>query len=164
MPVIGLNNGLIPIIAYNYGAGRRSRMIKAIKCSLAYAFLLMFAGFVVFESIPTVLLRMFDASDDMIGMGVLALRIIGVHFLVAWFCIISSAVFQSLGNGVYSLIVSVARQLVVLLPVAFILSKIGGLDAVWWAFPIAEIMSVCVSGFFMINIYKNVIRKVPDNV
>ena len=164
MPVIGLNNGLIPIIAYNYGAGRRSRMIKAIKCSLAYAFLLMFAGFVVFESIPTVLLRMFDASEDMIGMGVLALRIIGVHFLVAWFCIISSAVFQSLGNGVYSLIVSVARQLVVLLPVAFILSKIGGLDAVWWAFPIAEIMSVCVSGFFMINIYKNVIRKVPDNV
>lgn len=164
MPVFGLNNGLIPIVAYNYGAGKRSRLIKAIKCSLVYAFLLLFAGFAVFETMPQTLLGMFDASEDMLAIGVPALRIIGVHFLVAWFCIIASAVFQALGNGVYSLVVSVARQLVVLLPAAYILARLGGLHAVWWAFPIAEIMSVSVSTLFMIAINKKVIRTVPDQV
>ena len=164
MPVFGLNNGLIPIVAYNYGAGKRSRLIKAIKCSLVYAFLLLFAGFAVFETMPQTLLGMFDASEDMLAIGVPALRIIGVHFLVAWFCIIASAVFQALGNGVYSLAVSVARQLVVLLPAAYILARLGGLHAVWWAFPIAEIMSVSVSTLFMIAINKKVIRTVPDQV
>ena len=164
MPVFGLNNGLIPIVAYNYGAGKRSRLIKAIKCSLVYAFLLLFAGFTVFETMPQTLLGMFDASEDMLAIGVPALRIIGVHFLVAWFCIIASAVFQALGNGVYSLVVSVARQLVVLLPAAYILARLGGLHAVWWAFPIAEIMSVSVSTLFMIAINKKVIRTVPDQV
>ena len=164
MPVFGLNNGLIPIVAYNYGAGKRSRLIKAIKCSLVYAFLLLFAGFAVFETMPQTLLCMFDASEDMLAIGVPALRIIGVHFLVAWFCIIASAVFQALGNGVYSLVVSVARQLVVLLPAAYILARLRGLHAVWWAFPIAEIMSVSVSTLFMIAINKKVIRTVPDQV
>lgn len=164
MPVFGLNNGLIPIVAYNYGAGKRSRLIKAIKCSLVYAFLLLFAGFAVFETMPQTLLGMFDASEDMLAIGVPALRIIGVHFLVAWFCIIASAVFQALGNGVYSLVVSVARQLVVLLPAAYILARLRGLHAVWWAFPIAEIMSVSVSTLFMIAINKKVIRTVPDQV
>lgn len=164
MPIFGLNNGLIPIVAYNYGAGKRSRLVKAIKCSLVYAFLLLFAGFVVFETMPQTLLGMFDASQDMLAIGVPALRIIGVHFLVAWFCIIASAVFQALGNGVYSLVVSVARQLVVLLPAAYILARLGGLHAVWWSFPIAEIMSVSVSTLFMIAINKKVIRTVPDHV
>ena len=164
MPVFGLNNGLIPIVAYNYGAGKRSRLVKAIKCSLVYAFLLLFAGFVVFETMPQTLLGMFAASEDMLAIGVPALRIIGVHFLVAWFCIIASAVFQALGNGVYSLVVSVARQLVVLLPAAYILARLGGLHAVWWSFPIAEIMSVSVSTLFMIAINKKVIRTVPDQV
>lgn len=164
MPVFGLNNGLIPIVAYNYGAGKRSRLIKAIKYSLVYAFLLLFAGFVVFETMPQTLLGMFDASEDMLAIGVPALRIIGVHFLVAWFCIIASAVFQALGNGIYSLVVSVARQLIVLLPVAYILARLGGLHAVWWSFPIAEIMSVSVSALFMIAINKKVIRTVPDRV
>ncbi len=164
MPVFGLNNGLIPIVAYNYGAGKRSRLVKAIKCSLVYAFMLLFVGFVVFETVPEVLLGMFEASDEMLAIGVPALHIIGVHFLVAWFCIIAGSVFQALGNGVYSLVVSVARQLVVLLPVAFLLSKLGGLHAVWWAFPIAEVMSLCVSTLFMIRINQKVISNVPDNV
>lgn len=164
MPVFGLNNGLIPIVAYNYGAGRRSRVIKAIKCSLVYAFALLLTGFVVFETIPGVLLGMFEASEEMLAIGVPALHIIGVHFLVAWFCIIAGSVFQALGNGVYSLVVSVARQLVVLLPVAFLLAQLGGLHAVWWAFPIAEVMSGCASALFMIRINKKVISGIPDNV
>lgn len=164
MPVFGLNNGMIPIVAYNYGAGKRIRLIKAIKCSLVYAFVLLFVGFIVFETMPAALLGMFDASEEMLAIGVPALRIIGVHFLIAWFCIIAGSVFQSLGNGVYSLVVSVARQLVVLLPAAFILARLGGLHAVWWAFPIAEGMSLCASVFFMVKINRKVISKVPDNV
>lgn len=162
MPVFGLNNGMIPIIAYNYGAGRRGRLIKTIKLSMRYAFLLLFVGFLAFELIPQKLLGMFAASEEMIAIGVPALRIIGIHFLFAWFCIISGSVFQALGNGVYSLVVSVARQLVVLLPAAFILAKIGGLGAVWWAFPIAEMMSVIMSAICLTIIYKKVIRAIPD--
>lgn len=164
MPVFGLNNGLIPIVAFNYGAGKRSRVIKAIKCSLVYAFVLLLAGFIVFETVPAVLLGMFEASDEMLAIGVPALRVIAFHFLIAWFCIIAGSVFQALGNGVYSLVVSVARQLVVLLPVAFILARLGGLHAVWWAFPIAELMSFCVSSLFMILINRKVISSIPDNV
>lgn len=164
MPTFGLNNGMIPIVAYNYGAGKRSRLVKTIKWSLGYAFGLLFVGFAVFETIPAALLGLFDASEEMLAIGVPALRIIGVHFLAAWFCIISGSVFQALGNGVYSLVVSIARQLVVLLPAAYILARLGGLDAVWWAFPIAEIMSLCVSAFFMVRINKKVIQKIPDNV
>ena len=163
MPVFGLNNGMIPIVAYNYGAGKRKRLIKTIKWSLVYAFLLLLIGFLVFETVPDVMLKMFNASEEMLTIGIPALRIIGVHFLIAWFCIIAGSVFQALGNGVYSLIVSVARQLVVLLPAAYILAKIGGLHAVWWSFPIAEIMSLCVSATFMYLINKNIIKNIPDN-
>lgn len=164
MPVMGLNNGLVPIIAYNYGAGKRSRMIKTAKLCYAYAFGLLLLGFLAFEFMPATLLGLFEASPEMIEIGVLALRIIGVHFLIAWYCIISSSIFQALGNGVYSMFVSVARQLVVLLPAAFILAKLGGLQAVWWAFPIAELMSLVVSSIFLITIYRKVIKKIPDTV
>lgn len=163
MPVIGLNNGMVPIIAYNFGAGKRSRIVKTIRYSLVYAFMLMFLGFLAFQLIPAPLLGMFDASDEMLEIGVRALRIIGVHFLIAWFCIIAGSVFQAVGNGVYSLIVSVARQLVILLPVAYILAKIGGLALVWWAFPIAELMSFAVSATFLVITWKKVISKVPEN-
>lgn len=162
MPVLGLNNGLVPIIAYNYGAGKRSRMIKTAKCSYVYAFALMLLGFLAFELMPETLLGLFEASPEMIEIGVPALRIIGVHFLIAWYCIITGSIFQALGNGVYSMIVSVARQLVVLIPAAFILAKLGGLQAVWWAFPIAELMSLMVSSIFLIIIYRKVIKKIPD--
>ena len=162
MPVFGLNNGMVPIVAFNYGAGKRKRLVKTIKLSMGYAFLLLFLGFLVFECAPATLLGLFDASEDMIAIGVPALRTIGIHFLVAWYCIIAGSVFQALGNGVYSLVVSVARQLVVLLPAAYILAKLGGLHAVWWSFPIAEIMSFMVSTFFLIAIYRKVISKIPD--
>lgn len=164
MPVIGLNNGMVPIIAYNFGAGKRSRMVSTIKYSMVYAFCLLFLGFLAFELIPATLLGLFDASEEMLLIGVKALRIIGVHFLVAWFCIIAGSVFQAVGNGVYSLVVSVARQLVILLPAAYILARIGGLNLVWWSFPIAETMSLTVSSIFLVLTWKKVISKVPDNV
>lgn len=163
MPVIGLNNGMVPIIAYNYGAGKRTRIVKTIKYSMGYAFALMFLGFLAFELIPGLLLGMFDASQEMIAIGIRALRIIGVHFLIAWYCIIAGSVFQAVGNGVYSLVVSVARQLVILIPAAYILAKTGGLNFVWWSFPIAEMMSLCVSTVFLIITWRKVISRVPDN-
>lgn len=163
MPVLGLNNGMVPIIAYNYGAGKRKRMIQAAKYSYAYAFGLLLLGFLAFMFIPATLLGMFEASPEMIEIGVPALRIIGIHFLIAWYCIITGSVFQALGNGMYSMIVSIARQLVVLIPSAYILAKLGGLQAVWWSFPIAELMSLVMSTLFLISIYKKVVSKVPDN-
>lgn len=162
MPVFGINNGMVPILAYNYGARKRKRMVQTIKLSMVYAFLFMLVGFSLFEIFPEKLLRLFDTGDpSLIILGVPALRIIGFHFLAAWFCIISGTVFQALGNGVYSLLVSVARQLVVLIPVAYVLSKIGGLDLIWWAFPIAEVMSLCVSAYLLFRIYRKIIRPIP---
>lgn len=162
MPVFGINNGMVPILAYNYGARKRKRMVQTIKLSMVYALLFMLVGFGLFELFPETLLRIFDTGDpSLIILGVPALRIIGYHFLAAWFCIISGTVFQALGNGVYSLIVSVARQLVVLIPVAYILSRIGGLDLIWWAFPIAEVMSLSVSAYLLFRIYRKIIRPIP---
>ena len=162
MPVFGLNNGITPIIAFNYGAQNRKRMVKTIKVSLITAFCLLFVGFACFEFIPQVLLGMFSASGDMLKIGVPALRIIGVHFLIAWFCIIVGTVFQALGKAVFSMIVSIMRQLVVLIPAAYILSRLGGLHAVWWAFPIAEVISFTVSTLFLIRINRTIISKIPD--
>ena len=135
-------------------------MIQTIKLSIVYAVGMMLVGMIVFQIIPEVLLSLFNASENMLAIGVPALRIISISFLFAGFCIISLTVFQSLGHGFLSLIVSVARQLVVLLPVAFILSKTGGLDAVWWAFPIAEIVSVSLGAVFLVRIYNKVIKKI----
>lgn len=162
MPVFGLNNGITPIIAFNYGAQNRKRMIKTIKVSLATAFCLTFLGFICFEGIPQVLLGMFNASDDMLKIGVPALRIIGVHYLMAWFSIICSTIFQALGKAVFSMIVSIMRQLFILIPAAYILAKIGGLAVVWWSFPIAEIISLTVSVLFLIYVYRKIISKIPD--
>ncbi len=162
MPVFGLNNGITPIIAYSYGAQQRKRMVKTIKLSMGIAFCMLLLGFAGFELIPQVLLRMFDASEEMLGIGCRALRVIGVHFLIAWFCIIAGTIFQALGKAVYSMIVSIMRQLVVLIPAAYILAKVGGLNAVWWAFPIAEAMSLTVSACFLMNIYKKIIQPLPE--
>lgn len=162
MPVFGLNNGITPIIAYNYGAQKRKRMIKTIKVSLTTAFCLTFIGFLSFECIPQILLGLFSASENMLAIGVPALRIIGIHYLIAWFCIIAGTVFQALGKAIFSMIVSIMRQLVVLIPAAYILSRLGGLHAVWWAFPIAEIMSLIVSGTFLMYIHKQIISKIPE--
>lgn len=162
MPVFGLNNGITPIIAYSYGAQQRKRMIKTIKLSMQIAFGLLLVGFAGFELIPQVLLKMFDASEEMMEIGCQALRVIGIHFLIAWFCIIAGTVFQALGKAVYSMIVSIMRQLVVLIPAAYILAKLGGLNVVWWAFPIAELMSFAVSAICLLNIYKKIIKPLPE--
>ena len=162
MPVFGLNNGITPIIAYNYGARQRKRMVKTIKVSLATAFCLTFIGFVLFESIPQALLGLFNASDDMLKIGVPALRTIGVHYLIAWFCNIAGTVFQALGKAVFSMVVSIMRQLVVLVPAAYLLAKFGGLHMVWWSFPIAEVMSFIVSLTFLIKIWNDIIKDIPE--
>ena len=162
MPVFGLNNGITPIIAYNYGVRQRKRMVKTIKVSLATAFCLTFIGFVLFESIPQALLGLFNASDDMLKIGVPALRTIGVHYLIAWFCIIAGTVFQALGKAVFSMVVSIMRQLVVLVPAAYLLAKFGGLHMVWWSFPIAEVMSFIVSLTFLIKIWNDIIKDIPE--
>lgn len=162
MPVFGLNNGITPIIAYNYGARQRKRMTKTIKLSLFVAFCLTFIGFVLFESIPQVLLGMFSASDDLLKIGIPALRTIGVHYLIAWYCIIAGTVFQALGKAIFSMVVSIMRQLVVLIPAAYLLAKFGGPHMVWWSFPIAEIMSFIVSTAFLIRIWRTVIKDIPE--
>ncbi len=162
MPLFGLNNGITPIIAYNYGAQNRKRMLKTIKLSLITAFCLTFIGFICFEGIPQLLLSMFNASEDMLSIGITALRIIGFHYLIAWFCIVCGTVFQALGKAVFSMLVSIMRQLIVLIPAAYILSRLGGLNAVWWAFPIAELISLTVSLIFFIRINKTIISKLPD--
>ena len=161
MPVFGLNNGITPIIAYNYGAQKRKRMIHTIKLSLTVAFCLTFIGFLLFETIPQTLLGLFNASDNLLAIGVPALRIIGIHYLIAWFCIIAGTVFQALGKAVFSMIVSIMRQLFVLIPAAYILARIGGLQMVWWSFPIAEVISFAVSLTFLIRIYRTIIQKIP---
>lgn len=162
MPVFGLNNGITPIIAYNYGAGQRKRMLRTIKLSMLVAFCLTFIGFLCFEGIPQILLSLFNASDDMLTIGVPALRIIGIHYLIAWFCIVSGTVFQALGKAFFSMIVSIMRQLFVLIPAAYILAKLGGLHVVWWSFPIAEVISLMVSSFFLVRINRTIISRVPE--
>ena len=162
MPVFGLNNGITPIIAYNYGAGQRKRMLKTIKLSMLVAFCLTFIGFLCFEGIPQILLGMFNASDGMLTIGVPALRIIGIHYLIAWFCIVSGTVFQALGKAFFSMIVSIMRELFVLIPAAYILAKLGGLHVVWWSFPIAEVISLMVSSFFLVRINRTIISRVPE--
>ena len=162
MPVFGLNNGITPIIAYNYGAGQRKRMLKTIKLSMLVAFCLTFIGFLCFEGIPQILLSLFNASNDMLAIGIPALRIIGIHYLIAWFCIVSGTVFQALGKAFFSMIVSIMRQLFVLIPAAYILAKLGGLHVVWWSFPIAEVISLMVSSFFLVRINRTIISRVPE--
>lgn len=160
MPLFGMNNGLVPIVAYNYGARKKERLVKAIKLSMLYAMVLMLAGICIFQIMPGILLGFFSASGEMLTIGIPALRIISVSFIFAGFCIICSSTFQALGNGVYSMLVSIARQLVVLLPAAYLLAKFGGLHLVWWAFPIAELMSLAMSLFFLFRIFERVIKRI----
>ena len=162
MPIFGLNNGMVPIVAYNYGAKKRSRMTSTIKLAIMYAVGIMLAGLLIFECLPAQLFAMFNASDHMLSMGVPALRIIAIHFPVAAVCIILGTVFQALGNGTYSMIVSIMRQIVVLIPAAYLLSLTGNVNNIWWSFPIAEVASLSATMFFFVKIYKDIISKVPD--
>ena len=149
MPIFGLNNGMVPIIAYNYGAKNRERVRQTIKLSILTAVCIMAAGTALFECVPGLLLSLFDASEHMLAIGVPALRIIGIHFMIAGFCIPAVSVCQAIGNPFYSLIVSVCRQLVVLIPAAWLLAQSGNLNLVWFAFPIAEVMSLLLCAAFL---------------
>ena len=160
MPVFGMNNGTVPIIAFNYGARKLERMIKTIKIGVSAVFVIMSLGTLLFQTMPDKLLMIFDASEEMLRLGVPALRIISIHFPIAAICIGMGSVFQALGFSLYSMINSIIRQLVVLIPCAFALGRAtGSVDSVWWAFLIAECCSLVLTGVFFTRIYQNVIRK-----
>ena len=154
MPVFGMNNALVPIIAYNYGARNRKRITGTLKRGVIIILCIMTFGTVLFELFPKFLLGLFNASPEMLEIGIPALRIIAIHFPVAAICIIFMSCFQALGMGITSMIVSFVRQLVVLLPVAYLLSLTGVLSSVWWCFPIAEFSALILSSFFMIKVFK----------
>lgn len=164
LPVFGMNNAIVPIMAYNYGAQKRSRMVQTLKSGLAFAFLIMCVGTAVFELIPHVLLGFFNASDNMLEIGISALHVVGLHFPIAAIGIVLGTAFQALGKATYSAIISLCRQLIVLLPVAFILSRVGGLSVIWWAFPIAELISMMLTLIFFRRIYTRIILRVEDRI
>lgn len=158
MGIFGMNNGLMPIISYNYGAKKPDRIRTALKYAYTAAITIMAIGLIVFQLIPDKLLGLFSASENMLEIGIPALRVISIHFVIAAYCIVSGALFQALGKAIYSMIISIMRQLLVLVPAAYILAKIGGLNAVWWSFPIAEIFSCTVTTLFLIQINKTIIK------
>ncbi|MBE6948874.1 MAG: MATE family efflux transporter [Ruminococcaceae bacterium] len=158
MPLFGLNNGLVPIVAYNLGARKKDRIVKVIKLAMIYAVGLMMFGFVTFQYVPEALLSLFNASDEMIEIGVPALRTLSLSYIFAGICIVSASVFQALDKSIYSLLMSAARQLIVLIPVAYLLSLTGVLDYVWWSFPIAEVVSLAVSLLLLRKVMRDVSR------
>lgn len=162
MPVFGLNNGMVPIIAYNYGAGKKERVIQTVKSSIKYAIGIMFIGLLIMEIFPAQLIGFFNATPELLEIGIPALRRICLSFLFAGYCVVVTSVFQALGNGIYSMIVSVARQLIVLLPVAKLLSLSGNVNLIWWAFPIAELMSLILCTFFLFRINKKIICHIGE--
>ena len=154
MPIFGLNNGMVPIIAYNYGARRRDRVMATIRLSAFTAIGYMLLGLAVFQLFPATLLGFFNASESMLVIGKTALRIISLCFIFAGFSVIASATCQALGKSIYSLIVSLCRQLVILLPVSFLLSLTGNVDLVWWGFPIAEVICLFLCIYYLIRVLK----------
>ena len=159
LPVFGLNNSVISIVSYNYGAGKIKRLLKTMKVANIYAFSIMLAGFVLCQILPSQILKIFDASDNMLAIGVPALRIISFSFLIAPFSIVSSGTFQALGKGTFSLIISLIRQLIVILPLSYLLSRVMGMKGVWVAFPIAEIVAGILTIIYLRKLYKNEIMK-----
>lgn len=165
MPVFGFNNGMISIVSYNYGARKKKRMLRTIKLGLVYAVSMMIFGFALFQIFPDTFLAMFNMSEEAINtVGVPALRTISISFIFAGFSIICSAVFQAFGFSLFSMFVSIGRQLVTLLPVAYLLALTGDVNNVWWAFPIAELVCVILSVIFYLYIYKKKIATIPDDV
>ena len=162
MPIFGLNNGMIPIIAYNYGARNKKRIMETVRLSIGIAVGIMLIGLAVFQLMTPQLLMLFQADADMLSIGVPALRIISLSFLFAGYCIIVGSVFQAMGNGVYSLIISVARQLVCILPLAYFFAQVFGLHAVWYSIPLAEITSVVLSSILFRKIYVEKIKPLGE--
>ena len=162
MPVFGLNNGMVPIVSYNYGAQNKKRLTKTIKLAIIYAVCIMFIGIMLFQFMPDVLLRLFDASDHMLEIGIPALRVISLSFAFAGICIVISSSLQALGHGFLSMMISITRQLIILLPSAYILAKFGGIHAVWWSFNIAEIASLTLSLLFFKHMYNKIIKHLGE--
>ena len=162
MPVFGMNNGIVPIISYNYGAKKKKRILGTIKLAVLFAVCIMAAGTILFQCFPRQLLSLFSASEHMMSMGVPALRIISTSFLFAGVCIVLGSVFQALGRGSYSMLVSIARQLLVLVPVAYLLARSGDLNLIWWSYPIAEVVSLTVTLLLFARIYRQIIAKIPE--
>jgi Na+-driven multidrug efflux pump len=160
MPIFGLNSGMVPILAYNFGARRQDRITQTIRLSMMYAAGIMAIGTAIFQLYPRELLALFNASDDMTAIGVPALRIISGHYMCAAFCIVSLSVFQAFGSGMYSLTVAVCRQLLLLLPIAWLLSLTGELSAIWWAFPITEAVTLALCAFLMRRVHREKISAV----
>ena len=162
MPVFGLTNGMVPIVAYNYGARKTKRIMETVRSSIIGAVGIMLAGTVVFQIFPKNLLYLFDASENMIAIGVPALRLISLSFGFAGYAIVVGCVFQALGNGVYSLVISVVRQLVFVLPLSWLFANVFGYSYIWYAFPAAELSSVVLSSFFFQRIYVKSIKPLGD--
>ena len=163
MPLFGLNNASVSIVAYNYGAQLPRRILQTLKFALCIAMGVMLIGVAVFQTIPHVLMGIFNTAgdakaEDFMAIGISALKIVSLHFPLAAIGIVLSASFQALGNGIYSTIVSLCRQLVVLVPSAWLLSLGGNVHAVWWSFPIAEVASTAMAVFFFYRIYHNCIK------
>ena len=158
MPVFGLNNGLIPVLAYNYGARKKERINEALKFALLLAITIMTCGTIIMNLIPEVLLGFFNASSEMLAIGVPALRIISLHFPIAAICIVLGSIFQAFAKSTYSLIISIARQLVVLIPVAWLLAQTGNVSNVWWCFLISEIISLIISSFLFRLLYRTMVE------
>ncbi len=158
MPLFGINNATISIVAYNYGARRKDRILKTLGLAVCTALCFMLVGLGVFQAVPELLLGLFGGSEDFIDIGTVALRTISLHFPIAAVGIALGASFPALGDGVYSTITSLCRQMLALLPAAWLLSLTDRVSAVWWAFPIAEVVSVTVSLIFFTRIYRKKLR------
>lgn len=162
MPVFGLNNGMVPIVSFNYGARRADRILQTVRLSAIYAVSIMVVGMAVVQLIPGQLLLLFDASEQMLRIGIPALRIISLCFVFAGFTIVCSSVFQALGNSFFSMIMSITRQLAVLLPAAYVLAHTIGLEAVWYAFPIAEVFCLVIAVIMLRHTYNKVIKPLDE--
>lgn len=158
MPLFGINNATISILAYNYGARKPKRIVHTLKLATAVAVCIMLVGLAVFQLFPQALLGIFNPTEEFLAIGVKALRILCLPFPVAAICISLGASFQALGKGSYSTVVSLCRQLIVLLPVAYLLSLTGSVDNVWWSFPIAEVMSALVTGLLFAKLYRQKVK------
>ncbi len=163
MPVFGLTQGALPIFGYNYGAKNKDRLLQAFKMALKIALIIMTAGLILFQTLPVPMLKMFSASPEMIHIGVRALRIISTCFIFSAVGIMVSTLFQAIGHGTLSLYVSLLRQIVLILPLAWLLSRFAGLDFVWLAFPLAELFALAASAFLFRYIYKKEIRHLADD-
>ena len=164
MPIFGLNNGMVPIIAYNYGARKKDRLLKTVKLGVLYAVLIMIVGLVVMQTVPDKIFLLFQADENMLSIGVPALKIISLSFVFAGYCVVASATFQALGEGVQSMIVSIVRQLVVLLPAAWLLAKLGDVNLVWYSFPIAELASLTLCTVFLVRTYQKLIKPLDEPI